>query len=271
MALKGNLRDFSVTQLLNLIHIAAKTGALYVESPSETVTTYFRDGKISYAQNSSQKFDLLKVLASYRCIKRSQLVLLAVRYQNAQPAELGLELVNGSYVEQDEILNALRAYYTSVVKQLFTWEEGDFHFETSESAPQGSILLRESMEDLIVEGSRRLKENEQLKDEIPTLDMALKFSDRPGTNIRSINLSKMEWRVVSYINPKNTIAQIAHTTHLNEMEIRRVVYTLMQAGIVEIIRPTTGPLKSPIRGISDDNKEVQKSIVNRLIDRIRSL
>jgi hypothetical protein len=31
MAVKGNLRDFSVTQLLNLINLARKTGTLTVE------------------------------------------------------------------------------------------------------------------------------------------------------------------------------------------------------------------------------------------------
>jgi hypothetical protein len=32
MALKGNLRDFSTTQLLNLINLARKTGALTIEA-----------------------------------------------------------------------------------------------------------------------------------------------------------------------------------------------------------------------------------------------
>jgi hypothetical protein len=35
MALKGNLRDFSVTQLLNLINLARKTGTLTIEGPTE--------------------------------------------------------------------------------------------------------------------------------------------------------------------------------------------------------------------------------------------
>ena len=37
MALKGNLRDFTITQLLNLINLARKTGTLVVEGPSEQV------------------------------------------------------------------------------------------------------------------------------------------------------------------------------------------------------------------------------------------
>ena len=47
MAFKGNLRDFTVTQLLNLINLARKTGTLVVEGPSEKVAVSFRDGKLA--------------------------------------------------------------------------------------------------------------------------------------------------------------------------------------------------------------------------------
>lgn len=271
MALKGNLRDFSITQLLNLIHIATKTGALYVEGGSDTVAVYFRDGKISFAQNANQSFDLLKILASSKKLKRAQVVMLQEKFKDLQPAELGLCLVNGGYLSQEDILDTLRAHYSGVVKQLFIWEDGFFHFEGPEGAPEGNILVRESLEDLIVEGAHKLKEYEQLKDEIPSLEMALKFSDRPGTNMRAINLSQDEWRVVSYVNPKNSIAQIAHATRLNEMDIRRVVYALLQAGIVEIIRPASGAVITPGRTFVAQDRDEQKSIVNRLIDRIRAI
>ena len=36
MALKGNLRDFSITQLLNLVNLAHKTGLLNLEAPGDT-------------------------------------------------------------------------------------------------------------------------------------------------------------------------------------------------------------------------------------------
>ena len=59
--------------------------------------------------------------------------------------------------------------------------------------------MRLDLENLIIEGSRQLREWEQLQEEIPSLDMALKFTERPGANIRNINLNVEEWRVVSYI------------------------------------------------------------------------
>jgi hypothetical protein len=67
--------------------------------------------------------------------------------------------------------------------------------------------------------------------------MALKFSDRPGVNLRSLNLSVDEWKVISFINPKNTIRQIATATNKNDLEIRKIVYGFIQAGLVEMVRP----------------------------------
>jgi hypothetical protein len=117
-----------------------------------------------------------------------------------------------------------------------------------------------------------MREWEQLQDEIPSLDMALKFSDRPGTHMRNVNLSVEEWRVVSYINPRNTIRQISSATKMNDLEIRRIVYGLLQAGLVEITRLEGASRVTPtVRVFPTEDKEEQKSLVNRLIDRIRSL
>jgi hypothetical protein len=127
------------------------------------------------------------------------------------------------------------------------------------------------LENLIIESSRQLREWEHLQEEIPSLDMSLKFTDRPGTNLRNINLSVEEWRVVRYVNPKNTMRQIAHACRMNDIEIRRVVYALLQAGLVEITRPGGPPPAMVSRAFPVAKKEEQRSLVNRLIARIRSI
>ncbi len=62
MALKGNLRDFTITQLLNLINVAQKTGTLVVERVQEQVYISFREGKLSYARNGSGPANLTMVI-----------------------------------------------------------------------------------------------------------------------------------------------------------------------------------------------------------------
>jgi hypothetical protein len=101
--------------------------------------------------------------------------------------------------------------------------------------------------------------------------MSLKFSDRPGINIRNVNLSVEEWRVVYYVNPKNTMRQIAKATKLNDLEIRRIVYSLLQAGLIEVIRPGEHTAALQPRVFPKTNKTEQKSLINRIIDRIRAI
>ncbi len=269
MALKGNLRDFTITQLLNLINLARKTGTLFVEGPSEKARVSFQGGKLAYAHMEGEDNSLATILYRANKITAAQHRTIKARAARMSDKELGLLLINANYITQQDILASLQAYFVSVVQRLFTWVEGNFHFENNLVPPDGKITIRMNLENLIIEGSRQMREWEHLQSEIPSLDMALKFTDRPDANLRNVNLSVEEWRVVHYINPKNTIRQIARATQMNDLEIRRIVYGLLQAGLVELVRPVgTAKLKPTIPGKSS---EEQKSLVNRLIGRIRSL
>lgn len=270
MALKGNLRDFPVTQILNLVNLAHKTGTLVIEGPSEGARVTFREGKLAFAHLGREDNGLPSVLHNNRKISAGQYRILKERASNMSDKELGLLLVNAGYITQQDVLGSLQHYASSVVRRLFTWVEGSFCFDTSLGIPDDKIGVRLDLENLIIEGSRQMREWEQLQAEIPSLEMAIKFADRPGANIRNVSLSVEEWRVVSFINPRNTIRQIARATKMNDMEIRRIVYSLLQAGLVEIIRPE-GAAVLPSRSIPTASKEAQKGLVNKLISRIRSL
>jgi hypothetical protein len=272
MALRGNLRDFTITQLLNLINLAHKTGTLIVEGPSETAKVSFRDGKLAYAQIGHEDSSLATVLHKANKLSVPQYRTIQARASHISDKELGLLLINAGYLSQEDILTNLQVYFTDIVQRLFTWVEGFFHFDNDMLPPDDRISVRLDLENLIIEGSRQLHEWEQLQDEIPSLDMALKFTDRPGTNLRNVNLSVEEWRVVSFINPRNSIKQIAAATKMNDLEIRRIVYGLLQAGLVEICRQEGAPVPtSNVRVFPTEDREEQKSLVNRLITRIRSL
>ena len=277
MALQGNLRDFTVTQLLNLINLANKSGTLLIQGPNEGARLVFRQGKLAFAQfispEGQQQGNLPIILHRAEKINDAQLNTLKTRAAEMGDKELGLLLINSGYVSQQDILESLQSYFTSLIQQLFTWVEGRFKFDPAQEVPENKIPVRISLENLIMEGSRQLHEWEQLNSEIPNLDMALAFTDRPGVNLKKVNLNVEEWRVVSYINPKNSMRQIAKATKMNDLEIRRIVYGLLQAGLVKLIRPEGAPtqldgLQSAFPG---KNREEQKTLVNRLIERIRSI
>lgn len=283
MALKGNLRDFSTTQLLNLINLARKTGTLTIEG-SEQAQMSFREGKLIYAAMNDNGSDLAHVLYRAGKLNEKQLQIIQSRAQGTSDKQLGHLLIQAGYVTQSDIIQSVRQHVLGVAYKLFTWADGLFRFEANALPPSDRITIPIDLESVIMEGSRRLKEWERLQDEVPDLDVALKFTDSPDARLRNINLTVEEWRVVSFINPRNTLRQIARANNLSDFHIRRIVYGLLQAGLVEYVdgpgtrrqRPprTRQPEKqqdAPASTVEQQSPTVKRSVVHRLIERIRSL
>jgi hypothetical protein len=276
MALKGNLRDFSTTQLLNLINLARKTGTLAIDARDSHARLSFREGKLVYAM-TGQDVRLAAILHRSGKITEEQARTIQTQAGAKSDKELGLLLINAGYVSQSDVLQSVHSYVLSNVYPLFTWPDGVFRFESNVLPFSDRINVAIDLENVIMEGSRRLKEWERLQDELPNLDMALKFADRPGANMRNISMSVEEWRVVSFINPRNSIRQIAQYNNMSDFQVRKIVYGLLQAGLVELVQPegVTMPAKpgAPGQGapLTTRRPAVKRGVVLRLIDRIRKL
>jgi hypothetical protein len=133
-----------------------------------------------------------------------------------------------------------------------------------------------SLDNVIIEGSRRIEEHDQLEVDIPDLNYALRFTDNPDARLRNVNLSVEEWRVISFINPRNSIKQIAQSTNMDDFQIRKIVHGMVQAGLVEMVRPegykppeAARPTRR--RVASKQSPAAKRSMVERLIDRIRKI
>jgi hypothetical protein len=280
MALKGNLRDFSTTQLLNLINLARKTGTLTIQHNSESAHMSFREGKLIYAHMGDESgYHLAKILQNSGKLSAEQAQIIRSHAEGKSDKQLGHLLITAGRVTQNDIIQSVRQNVLDIVYRLFTWADGIFRFEANRLPSPGHITIPIDLESVIMEGSRRLKEWEILQEELPDLDVALRFTDRPDARLKNINLTVEEWRVVSFVNPRNTIRQIAKANNLSEFEIRRIVYGMLQAGLVEFVdRPkpalpadVADPGRRAKRPAVEQPPDVKRSVVERLIDRIKSI
>jgi hypothetical protein len=275
MALKGNLRDFSTTQLLNLIHLARKTGALTIQAPAGVTTLFFREGKLVHATMTGRDVRLASILARSGKLTEEQVKIIRTRSGNTADKELGMLLISAGHVSQRDVVGSIRGDMLDTVYGLFACPDGTFHFEASRLPPAGVIAVPVDLENIILEGSRRLKESERLQDELPNLDMALKFADRPQAQLRNINLTVDEWRAISYINPRNSIKQIAQRIGMDDFQIRKIIYGLLQAGLVEMVPAEVPAPKSPawtgMETVAARPPAVKRSVIHKLIDRIKRL
>jgi hypothetical protein len=269
MALKGNLRDVGLNQLLNLIYLAHKTGALAVQNSEGAgkARLYFKEGRLIHAAMDGQEARLTDILVKAGKLTPDQAKAVRSRSKVDTDKEYGLLMIQNGMLNQNDIIQGVKTYLLESVYQLFTWRSGDFRFEPNELPSEERITVAVNLDHLIIEGSRRVQEWEHLRDELPDLDVPLRFVERPDSNIRDINLNVEQWKVISFINARNTIRQIANFLKVDEFQIRRIVYGLQTAGLVDVMpapvpaRPRPAPPPQP----------VARGVLLRVIDRLRRI
>ncbi len=293
MALKGNLADFSTTQILNLINLAKKTGILHLYEPivtedmitdgagikrpkviagDERATIAFREGRLVLAAMGDSDGHLANVLHKAGKLNVDQARVIRERGSKYSDKALALMLINANYVTKADIVRSIRQHTLDVVFDVMTWKEEPFTFEENITPSPERITVPIDLKNVIIEGTRRAQEVKPLEEELPNLDFALRFPDTPGDKFRGIHLSVEEWRVVSFINPKNSIRQIAKACNMTDTEIRRVVYGLLQAGLVELVKSSAMQQVAKQQAPTSPRSRqpsVGRSVVERLIAKIK--
>lgn len=275
MALKGNLQDFSTTQLLNLVNLARKTGKLTVENPSRKAVLYFRDGRLIHSSTNADEGHLVAMLLKTGKLSKDQAQAVNSQASNSSDRVIGKYLMDARLVSRDDIVQGVKDYMLEIVYDLFTWTEGRFHFEQDVATGNDRITVPLNLDNVILEGSRRIQELDKLQDELPDLNkIALKITDKP---LRDVKLTQDDWRVISHIHPRNTVKQIAQNNSMDEFQIRKIVYGMLQAGLVEIIQPEgmeskkRAPVTRAGRRAASQTPAEKRSVVTKLIDRIKRI
>lgn len=294
MALKGNLAVFTTTQLLNLINLSKRTGSLTIFEGVQTgekltlgdgetkidklapgkmlARLSFREGKLIYAEMEGKDGHLASILhrAGKLSEEQSRIIRERAQARNMSDKGLALSLINANYVTRKDIVQSIQKHTVSIVFDLMTWKVEPFEFDESQQPPDNRILVPIDLKNVIIEGTRILNEQVKLEEEIPNLDLALRFTEDPSS-FKNVKLGANEWRVVGFINPKNSIRQIAKACNMTDTEIRRIVYALLQAGLVQLVKPQSQEAKR-----RSDFRQIQRNapdrdVVNRLINKIKSI
>lgn len=272
MTLKGNLRDFPVVRLLNLVDLARKTGTLTLDHGGEQAVLSFKEGVLVHAALDDLDGELIPALRQKGAITREQAEAIEDHAGAKTDRELALLLMRAGHVSREEAVEAMRVRVLETVYSLLTWRDGTFQFESEEPPVAGMITVHVNLEDLIIAGTRRLEEMEHLSAELPDLRVTLRLVDRPESSLQEFNLSEQAWRVISLIKPDVTIRQIAEGHELSDFQIRRIVHELLEAGLAEIVEPEREEERPEIVSDADSegsDDDADPSLVGRLLGRLR--
>jgi hypothetical protein len=237
MALRGNLKDFALSDVFQLIALSKKTGVLRMRRRDASHgSVWFRDGDVFFAESNWRRERLGDRLVAGRRITPDALArAVQIRMAEPQGRRLGTILVDEGDISREVLEAFVREQILDTVFDLMRWEDGDFDFEITLERPEEDIGLSVSIENIAMESGRRLEEWERIKRKVPSMDIVFKMSAAPGEAPFEISLKPIEWNLLLLIDGTRTVADLARAARINDFDVARVVYGLFSAGLLEVV------------------------------------
>jgi hypothetical protein len=236
MALRGSLKDFSLPDVFQLITFSRKTGVLRISGGGDaTGAVWFREGEVFFAQSNWHHEPLGERLVVARKITPSALEkALALRASEPEGGRrLGQVLVDEGYITEKVLEAFVQEQIQDTIFDLMRWESGEFDFELLPEVVDEDIGLTVSIENVIMEGSRRLDEWARIKKKVPSMDVVFKMATAPGEGTFEISLKPVEWSLLLLVDGTRSVAELARATNRTDFEVARILYGLFSAGLLE--------------------------------------
>jgi hypothetical protein len=236
MALRGSLKDFSLPDVFQLITFSRKTGVLRISGGGDaTGAVWFREGEVFFAQSNWHHEPLGERLVAARKITPSALEK-ALGLRASEPEggrRLGQVLVDEGYITEKVLEAFVQEQIQDTIFDLMRWESGEFDFELLPEVVDEDIGLTVSIENVIMEGSRRLDEWARIKKKVPSMDVIFKMATAPGEGTFEISLKPVEWSLLLLVDGTRSVAELARATNRTDFEVARILYGLFSAGLLE--------------------------------------
>ncbi|HEX5642162.1 MAG TPA: DUF4388 domain-containing protein [Thermoleophilia bacterium] len=239
MLLQGNLQEFSLPNIFQLVKMSAKSGSLSIRRDGEWGRIFFRNGMISYAYSSPQLLPLGERLVKSGAISKTQLKqALAAQKKSPDGPRLGHILLEQGRIDRPTLEQAVREQIQDTAFTFFSWADGEFEFGAEESPPEEDILVEMSVENVIMEGCRRIDEWELIFEQLGSLERVphLACGDHVDDE-GSLTLTAEEWRVIVHIDGRADINTILHECGLDRFHGAKVMYSLFSSGLISVSEP----------------------------------
>lgn len=248
MSIEGDIKDFSLSEVMQVIGQGRKTGTLAVEGERETIWVYFKDGRAVFATPSNLREQLGMMLLKAGEVNQEQLEL-ALRAQKKMHAEgnpirLGTILVAMGAISRVALEEKIKHQIRESIYAAIGERGGRFRFFPELDLEEEDILVSMNVEAIILEGARRIEEWSQIKDAIRSYQEIYSINPNPASS-GAIKLTPREWRILSLLDGRRDVATIAEDSGLGRFEVCRIIYGLLGMNMVRIVPGESGEAVIP--------------------------
>ncbi|PKL52275.1 MAG: hypothetical protein CVV37_02175 [Nitrospira bacterium HGW-Nitrospira-1] len=233
--LSGDISDFSLFDIFQLIDTAKATGKLFIHAHTMSSEIYFEQGNIVYASTSrGEKAVLTGDLLEKRKNIPKEVFNQVVRKAKETGVPILRAFINEGVLTANDITAILKERIEAAIYSTMELEDGNFFFEKIPVPDNLSdISIRLNASQLILEGARRVGEKSFA---------AKMFEDDNIVFIRfmsdgameDITLEENELKIFSLIDGKRKLVDIVNMAGIEINEAKRIFHTLTRVGILKI-------------------------------------
>jgi hypothetical protein len=254
MALQGNLRDFASSEILQLVGTQKKSGCLTLEWNSERAAIWVLDGRIVSTRSPGMAKDdpLLAFLRQTKRLSDEQYrgIVTIQRESNRDLEDL---LVNGRYLDSQELAIYLERQVLDDLQRVVRWDNGSYRFDPNAKWPFPPLASL-SMEGALIEAARRADEQKRFVSLFKDPHQLIGVRDLPDPDE---SLSDEERELFGIIDGQHTVAEIVAAAPLSEYECYEALQRMHDSNWIEFVGrrdPGLAPAPPPARKTHDPSR-----------------
>ncbi len=231
MPIQGSLATMSLTELLQWLGNAGKTGTLSIERNKVVKRILVREGRV-IACASQEPSDMLGHFLVSRGKISEETLRKALAVQETERTHLGRILVTSGALAEDELRLLLEDKAQETIFGLFDWDDAEFRFTDGETADPNIFAVNMRVEDILLRGAQRWDEIQRFRTVFNHPGIVLRQTSRvPPADVFRNRMAK---RIFESINGERTVAEILLHAHGSEYLVTKFLYELHRAGVAEV-------------------------------------
>ncbi len=244
MALQGTLKDFSITEIIQLIGQQLKTGVLKIRRGKELVEIHFVDGMIVHVySNYRGKKDLIgEILVKAQLITEEQLERV-LKIQKDTLKYLGEILVELQLLTKDDVLKVISTQIYETIYDLFWWEDGNFNFDLKLVESYKKIPFALSTEQVLLNILRMVDEWSEIEKKVSSPHLVFKrVLTLEGKSIDALSpqsylkekLNAEQELIYNLVDGTRTVQEIIDRSLLGKFNASEILVDLSEMGLIEM-------------------------------------
>ncbi len=253
MGLRGDIKDFNISEIIQLIGQQSKAGILTARKSNKEVRIFFVNGNVVRVEpdRSERKMLMGEMLITSGKLTREQLDS-ALEEQKGTVQYIGEILLRRKLVSKEDIQKVVQTQIYETIYELFQWKEGTFEFETREKSEYLKILPSLSPEQLLLNVSWMVDEWQEIEKTIPTMNVVFEKIPRKRSILLNEDQEEEEEEdrgltynqkiVYDLVDGKRTVQEVIEKSLMGRFDTCDILSELLRHGYIRKVRIEKTPI-----------------------------